>query len=253
MSSPTGPPFQFGAAYGYIRAHNGTTTPTHKYQPPPPHNLGTAFSPHWEMGKPTPWQLTPPPLRPPHKPNPVQRQQISSASRASCLAKACNQMRAEATRSGEQSAMGIRPRKSETCWFCSSPFTVSLLNASAGCASQRHLGPRVVWLHRPTGTVEFTLRNVPLVWTGCGTSARPLRKGTSVPLGVYHVYYLPLGVFARARLNFVPIATVSLTLLLTVLNPMTLRRLLRKLSAPISGSLRKLHIALSSLEDLEPN
>ena len=40
-------------------------------------------------------------------------------------------------------------------------------------------------------------------------------------------------------------------LLLTVLNRVTLRRLLRKVSGPVSGSIRKLQVALSSLQDLE--
>ena len=71
------------------------------------------------------------------------------------------------------------------------------------------------------------------------------------PLESDRVYYLPSRVFAWARLNFVPVTTGSLTLLSTVLNPVTLWCLLRKVSDPVSGSLRKLHTALSSLQDLE--
>ena len=65
------------------------------------------------------------------------------------------------------------------------------------------------------------------------------------------MYYLPSRVFARARLSFAPVTTGSLTLLLMVFNPVTLQRLLRKVVGPVSGSLRKLQAALSSLQDLE--
>ena len=40
-------------------------------------------------------------------------------------------------------------------------------------------------------------------------------------------------------------------MLLTVINPVTFQRLLRKGVGPVSGSLRKLRAALSSLQDLE--
>ena len=42
------------------------------------------------------------------------------------------------------------------------------------------------------------------------------------PLEAGCVYYLPSEVFARARLSFAPVTTGSLTLLLTVLNLVTL-------------------------------
>ena len=45
-------------------------------------------------------------------------------------------------------------------------------------------------------------------------------------------------------------ATGSLTLLLTLLTPVTLRRLLHKAGGPVYGSLRKLQPALSSLQVL---
>ena len=48
-----------------------------------------------------------------------------------------------------------------------------------------------------------------------------------------------------------PVTTGCLTLLLTDLNLVTLRRLLRKVSDQVSGSLRKLQMALSPLQDLE--
>ena len=65
------------------------------------------------------------------------------------------------------------------------------------------------------------------------------------------VYHLPLGVFTRAWLSFAPVTTLSLTLLLTVFNPVTLQRVMRKVVGPVCGSLRKLKVALSSLQDLE--
>ena len=65
------------------------------------------------------------------------------------------------------------------------------------------------------------------------------------------VYYLPSEVFSRAKLSLAPVTTGSLTLLLTVLNPVTLRRLLHKLGGPVHGSVRKLRVALSSLQTLE--
>ena len=71
------------------------------------------------------------------------------------------------------------------------------------------------------------------------------------PLEEGRVYYLPSEVFSRARLSLAPVTTGSLTLLLTVLNPVTLRRLLRKLGGPVHGSLRQLQVALSSLQALE--
>ena len=54
------------------------------------------------------------------------------------------------------------------------------------------------------------------------------------------MYYLPSEFFARARLNFALVTTGSLTLLLTVLNPVTHRRLLQRVEGPIHGSLSKL-------------
>ena len=54
------------------------------------------------------------------------------------------------------------------------------------------------------------------------------------------VYYLPSEVFSRAKLILAPVTRGFLTLLLTVLNPVTLRRLLHKVGGPVHGSLRKL-------------
>ena len=71
------------------------------------------------------------------------------------------------------------------------------------------------------------------------------------PLEAGCVYYLPSDFFARARLSFAPVTTRSVTLLLTVLNPGTLRRLLQRVEGPIHGSLSKLQSALSSLQALE--
>ena len=65
------------------------------------------------------------------------------------------------------------------------------------------------------------------------------------------MYYLPSEVFSRAKLNLAPVTTGSLTLLLTVLNPVTLWRLLRGLGGPIHGSLRQLQTTSSSLQALE--
>ena len=71
------------------------------------------------------------------------------------------------------------------------------------------------------------------------------------PLEEGSVYYLPSEVFSRAKLSLAPVTTGSLTLVLTVLNPVTLRRLLHKVGGPVHGSLRKLQTALSSLQALE--
>ena len=65
------------------------------------------------------------------------------------------------------------------------------------------------------------------------------------------VYYLPSEIFSRAKLSLAPVTTGSLTLLLTVLNLVTLRRLLHKFGGPVHGSLRQLQVALSSLQTLE--
>ena len=69
------------------------------------------------------------------------------------------------------------------------------------------------------------------------------------PLEAGCVYYLPSEVFAQ--LSFTPVTTGSLTLLLTVLNPVTPRRLVQRVEGPIHGSLSKLQSALSSLQALE--
>ena len=63
--------------------------------------------------------------------------------------------------------------------------------------------------------------------------------------------YFPSEVFSRAKLSLALITTGSLTLMLTVHNPVTLRRLPRKVGGPVHGSLRKLQTALSSLHALE--
>ena len=57
------------------------------------------------------------------------------------------------------------------------------------------------------------------------------------PLEEGRVYYLPFEVFSRAKLNMAPVTIGSLTLLLRVLNLVTLRRFLHKLSGPVHGSL----------------
>ena len=50
LTSPTGPPFQYGAAYGYLPAHSGVATPPRiSYSPP---RWDIACSLHWETGKP---------------------------------------------------------------------------------------------------------------------------------------------------------------------------------------------------------
>ena len=67
------------------------------------------------------------------------------------------------------------------------------------------------------------------------------------PLEEGRVYYLPSEVFFRAKLCLALVTTGSLTLLLTVLNRVTLRRLLHRLGGLVYGSLRKLQTALSSL------
>ena len=61
------------------------------------------------------------------------------------------------------------------------------------------------------------------------------------------VYYLPFEGISRAKLGFAPVTTGSLPLLLTVLNVVTLRRLLHSVGGPVHGSLRRLQTALSSL------
>ena len=71
------------------------------------------------------------------------------------------------------------------------------------------------------------------------------------PLEEGSVYYLPSEFFSRAQLSLAPVTTGSLTLLLTVLNPVTLRRLLHKVRGPVHGSLRNFQMALSSLQALE--
>ena len=71
------------------------------------------------------------------------------------------------------------------------------------------------------------------------------------PLEEGSVYYLPSEFFSRAKLSLAPVTTGCLTLLLTILNPVTLRRLLHKVGGPVHGSLRKLQTALSSLQALE--
>ena len=65
------------------------------------------------------------------------------------------------------------------------------------------------------------------------------------------MYYLPSEVFSRVKLSLAPVTTRSLTLVLTVLNPVTLRRLLQKSGGPVHGSPRQLQVALSSLHILE--
>ena len=65
------------------------------------------------------------------------------------------------------------------------------------------------------------------------------------PLELDCVYHLPSGVFAQAGLSFVPVTTGSVTLLLTVLNLVTL---LRKVGDPVSGFLCKLQAAWSPME-----
>ena len=59
----------------------------------------------------------------------------------------------------------------------------------------------------------------------------------TIPLEEGSVYYLPSEVFSRAKLSLAPITTGSLTLLLTVLNLITLRCLLHKPGGPLHGSL----------------
>ena len=65
------------------------------------------------------------------------------------------------------------------------------------------------------------------------------------------MYYLPFEVFSRAKLSLAPVATGSLTLVLTVFNPVTLRRLLHKPDGPVHGSPRRLQVAFSSLQTLK--
>ena len=60
------------------------------------------------------------------------------------------------------------------------------------------------------------------------------------PLEEERVYYLPSKVFSRAKLSLAPVTTGSLTLLLTVLNPVSLWCLLYRLGGPVHGSLRQL-------------
>ena len=77
-------------------------------------------------------------------------------------------------------------------------------------------------------------------------------KGEGVfPSESGRVYHFPPDVFVRARLSFTPVSRGSLTPLLTVINPLTLRRLLRKEEGPVAGSLRKLQTTLTSLRELE--
>ena len=64
-------------------------------------------------------------------------------------------------------------------------------------------------------------------------------------------YYLPPEIFAREGLGFVPIPIGFLTLLLTFLIPLTLRRFLKAVQSPISGSLRRLQATLANLAELE--
>ena len=61
----------------------------------------------------------------------------------------------------------------------------------------------------------------------------------------------PPEIFACKRLNFAPVTMGSLTLLLTVLDPMGLAGLLQKVQSLISGPLRKLQSAMASLQELE--
>ena len=67
----------------------------------------------------------------------------------------------------------------------------------------------------------------------------PLEEGT--------VYYLPSQAFSRAKLSLALVTTGSLTLVLAVLNPVTIRCLLQKVGGPVHRYLRKLQTALSSL------
>ena len=69
------------------------------------------------------------------------------------------------------------------------------------------------------------------------------------PLEEGRVYYLPFEVFSSAKLSLAPVTTGSLTLLLTVLNPVPLRHLLHRLGGPVHGSLHQLQVALSSLHN----
>ena len=65
------------------------------------------------------------------------------------------------------------------------------------------------------------------------------------------VYYLSSIFLSGAKLSPAPVTTGSPTILLAVLNPVTLRRLLHKLGGPVHGSLRQLQVAFSSLQTLE--
>ena len=65
------------------------------------------------------------------------------------------------------------------------------------------------------------------------------------------VYYLPYEVSSRAKLSLAPVTTGSLTLVLTVLYLVTLRRLWHRLGGPVHGSVRQLQVGLSSLQTLE--
>ena len=96
-----------------------------------------------------------------------------------------------------------------------------------------------------------------MLYTSCSgkprrVSATALRGNGFSPLEPERVYYPPAGVFARARHRFAPVTTGSLSLLLTVaFDPVTVRRLMRKVVGPVNGSLCKLQAALSSLQDLD--
>ena len=71
------------------------------------------------------------------------------------------------------------------------------------------------------------------------------------PLEPVWVYYVPPDFFDRARLSFAPVTTGSLTLLLTALYPVTLRRFFSTMQPPVGASLQKLQRALSILSELE--
>ena len=245
MTSPTGPPFQYGATCGYLPAHSGAATPTPTYRSPPP-ALGHSVLPRRETD-----QQRIPAQPTPHNCDLGHGGPIFQAPRATGFPETSDECVLQLPLEARNQQWGYVLDRHQLIGHLELllplaslvPAPEALTNVTLICTRFDYIGLRAQWSSQCVVYQLFGQALASLQECFARERVFPLEEG--------RVYYLPSKVFSRAKLSLAPVTTGSLTLLLTLLNPVTLRRLLHRLGGPVYVSLRQLQMASSSLQTLE--